>query len=210
MRFFQILKNYLFSSNDNILNPSYRFSPIFYKRFFIDFLIRVLTFIPFILALFYLMYNGYFKDFADVMLQSGQNLYGYLLVILVYIPIFLFFITSFLISILGIVLKRTVFTPEPEETTVMPTTYVKAFVNSWKNLWYVNIETFVVLLLTKLILEMYVERTISISPLVLVQVCLITLVTSGLLSSIISLPWVFKKEQDNDDVDNNTVVAQES
>lgn len=209
MRFFQILKNYLFSSNDNILNPSYRFSPIFYKRFLLDFILRVFTFTPFILALFYLMFKGYFKEFADVMLQSGQNLYGYLLVIFIYIPIFLFLITSFLVSLLGIVLKRTVFVPDQEQITFIPTTYLKAFINSWKNLWYLNVETFLVLLFTKFVLEMYVERTFSISFMVVVQASLITLATSGLLSSIISLPWLLKKKQHTDEVDNNTVIAQE-
>lgn len=210
MHLFQILKNYLFSSNNNILNPSYRFSPIFYKRFFSDFLLRVLTFTPFMLALFYLMFNGYFKEFADVMLQSGQNLYGYLLVIFVYIPVFLFFITSLLVSILGMVLKRTVFTPDNEELTNMPYNYAKAFINSWKNLWYLNIETFLVLLFTKFALEMYVEQTFSISFMVVAQASLVTLATSGLLASLVSLPWLSKKKQlEQDNVDNNTVVAPE-
>lgn len=213
MRFFQILKNYLFSSNNNILNPSYRFSPIFYKRFFTDFILRVFTFTPFILALFYLMFNGYFKEFADVMLQSGQNLYGYLLVIFIYIPIFLFFITSLLVSILGIALKRTVFTPNNEELTQLPHKYNKAFITSWKNLWYLNVETFLVLLFTKFVLEMYVERSFSISFMVVVQASLVTLATSGILASLISLPWLSKKNQakENSDnnINNNTVVASE-
>lgn len=212
MNFFKTFKNYLFSSNWNLINPSYRFSVVFYKRFIIDFLLRVLTFLPFMIFFAFMVHNGYFKDTAETMLKSGQNLYGYLLVIFVYVPAFLFFVSSFLVSLLGSILKRTIFAPdfEKDEVSVLPVSYSQAFINSWKNLWYMTLETFALIFLSKIIIELYVVNTISISFIELIKAALVTVVTSAILSAILSLPFVkskSKKEMKNSSQSNDTIIG---
>lgn len=211
MNFIQTFKNYLFSSNWNLINPSYRFSSIFYKRFTIDFLLRVLTFLPFTIFFAVMIHNGYFQDTAETMLQSGQNLYGYLVVIFVYIPVFLFFVASLIVSLIGTVLKRTVFTPdfEKDEISITPTNYLQAFVNSWKNLWYLTIETFILIFLSKIVIELYVVNTISFSLISLVKAALVTVGTSAILAAILSLPWLSAKKntpKDKEPIESNDTV----
>jgi hypothetical protein len=206
MNFIQIFKNYLFSSNWNLTNPNYRFSPVFYKRFLIDFFLRIFTFLPFSAFFAFMIHNGYFKETADTMLHSGQNLYGYLIVIFVYVPLFLFLMASFLISLLGIIFKRTVFQPDfdNQEVSILPKNYKEAFINSWKNFWYLTLETFVLIFLSKIIIELYVINTISISIVEILKAVLITILTSSLLASIFSLPWL--KSKKNESIDSNDTV----
>lgn len=211
MNFIQTLKNYLFSSNWNLINPSYRFSSIFYKRFTIDFLLRLFTFLPFSFFFAFMVHNGYFKEIADTMLQSGQNFYGYLVVIFVYIPVFLFFVASLIVSLIGSILKRTVFTPDFEEGefSITPTNYLQAFVNAWKNLWYLTVETFALIFLSKIIIELYVINTISFSVMILVKAALVTVGTSAILASVLSLPWLKSKKNtptDKEPVESNDTV----
>lgn len=211
MNFIQTFKNYLFSSNWNLINPTYRFSSIFYKRFTIDFLLRVFTFLPFTIFFAFMIHNGYFQDTADTMLQSGQNLYGYLVVIFVYIPIFLFFIASLIVSLIGSILKRTIFTPDFEdgEFSVTPKNYLQAFMNAWKNLWYLTVETFILIFFSKIIIELYVVNSISFSLLSLVKAVLVTVGTSAILASVLSLPWLKSKKnttKDKESVESNDTV----
>jgi hypothetical protein len=198
MNFIQIFKNYLFSSNFNLINPSYRFSPIFYKRFFIDLFLRLLIFLPFIIFVLFIINNGYFKEHAEIMFQFGQNLYGYLIVIFFYIPVFLLFVASLIVSLFGSILKRTVFISvvDTEENSLIAQTYQKAFLNSWKNLWYITLETFVLIFLSKIIIEIYAVNTISFSLFTFLKTVLFTMITSAIIASLISLPFIkFKKNK---------------
>lgn len=197
MNFVQIFKNYLFSSNWNLINPSYRFAPVFYKRLIIDFLLRLFIFLPFSIFFVYLVQNGYFKEVVDTMLQAGQNAYGYLLVIFVYIPVALFLIYSLIASLLGSILKRNIFIMDnqPEEISVLPENYTEAFLSAWKNLWYFTIETFVILFITKFIIELIAIHTVTFAIMPVLKSLLITVATSAVLALVISLPWLFSKKK---------------
>lgn len=205
MNFITILKNYLFSNNLSLTNPSYRFSSIFYKRFTIDFLLRMFIFLPFGIFLAILVKNGYFKEIADTMLQSGQNVYGYLVVIFVYVPIVLFFISSLISSLIGSILKRTVFTPDFDEQPILPQNYLEAFLSSWKNLWYLTVETFVILFMSKIIIEWVFMNIMNVSFMSILKALFITVVTSAILALLVSLPWISSKKKIKT-IDNNTVI----
>ena len=210
MNFIHVLKNYLFSSNWNLINPSYRFSPVFYQRFISDFLLRLYIFLPFIITTAIMIHNGYFSETAETMIQSGQNLYGYLLVIFVYIPIFLFFLSSLIASIIGSILKRNIFALEEEEskeTPILPNNYKEAFLSAWKNLWYLTLETFVLIFIGKIIIEMIAINTIALDLFGILKAVLITVVTSGVLAAIVSLPWLKKKKSTPELQSNDTVIG---
>lgn len=205
MQFLQTLKNYLFSSNFNIVSPTARFSPIFYKRFLVDFVLRLFIFLPFSIFFAFLVQNGYFKEMAETMIEANQNVYGYLLVMFIYIPIALFFITSLLVSLVGSILKRNVFKLNSTEDTILPTSYTDAFLNSWKNLWYITIETLVLLFVAKFSIELIAIHTITFDLLPLVKSILITVGTSAILASLISLPWLFSSKKINSEPKDNIV-----
>lgn len=200
MTFFQILKNYLFSNNFNLVNPSNRFSSIFYKRFIVDFLLRIFTFLPFSIFFLVLIKNGYFKELADTMLQSGQNVYGYLIVIFIYIPIALFFFVSLITSTLGSVLKITLLklshkeNNEKTEINHFSNNYAQAFLSSWKNLWYLTLETFTILFIIKIIIELISAHTFTFDFMLVLKAVLVSVATSGILSLFTSLPWLYSKK----------------
>lgn len=200
MNFIQTFKNYLFSSNWSLTNPNYRFSSIFYQRFFIDFFLRIFIFLPFGIFIGALIYNGGFKDIAEIMFQSGQNLYGYLLVSFIYIPIFLFLVMSLIVSLFGSVLKRNIFKMDNEDgdISVLPKNYKQAFFHSWKNLWYMTVETFVFLLLSKFIIEFYANHAISLSLLILIKFLFSSILTSCVLALLLSLFWIHSSNTDEE------------
>lgn len=205
MQFLQILKNYLFSSNFNLVSPTSRFSPIFYKRFCIDFLLRIFIFLPFSIFFAFLVHNGYFKELADTMIEANQNAYGYLLVIFIYIPIALFLITSFIVSIIGSVLKKTLFELQTSEDIIFPKNYIEAFLMSWKNLWYITIETLAILFIAKFVIELIVIQTITFSLLAIIKSILITVATSSILASLVSLPWLFSSKKITSESKDNII-----
>lgn len=197
MNFIQTFKNYIFSINCNLINPNYRFSSVFYKRMIIDFLLRIFVFLPFALFLFVMIQNGYFKETSDIMLQSGQNLYGYLMVIFIYFPILIFISSSFLFSVVGSILKRTIFKSE-NEISILPKNYTQAFLNSWKNLYYITVETFIIIFIGKIVIEIVAVQSVDFSLLLVLKALLITIGTSGLLALICSLPWLKKQKSTQD------------
>lgn len=208
MNFIQVLKNYLFSNNWNLINPSYRFSPVFYQRFFADFLLRLYIFLPFTITTAIMIHNGYFQDTADTMIKSNQNIYGYLLVIFLYIPIFLFFLASLISSVVGSVLKRTIFKSEVEdgEISKLATNYKEAFLTSWKNLWYLTLETFVLIFIGKIIVEMIAISGITLDLFGILKAVVVTIGTSGVLAAIVSLPFLKSKKVNVTPVENNDTV----
>jgi len=194
MKIIEILKNYLFSSNLNLINPSYRFASVFYKRFTLDVFLRLFIFIPYCIAYLFTINQGLFNETITTLKENNQNGYGYLLVTF-YIYISLVFSVSLFVSLFGSILKlKLKFNSDNNEYSK---NYSQAVLNSWKNFWYLTFETFAILLLSYFLLSLAPSAkgaSINFTAIMFIKTIIITAISSLSLSVFVSLPFLRKKE----------------
>lgn len=195
MKITQIFKNYLFSNNLNLINPAYRFSPIFFKRFMIDLLLRLFIFVPFCIGYLFTIKHGTFDEILITLQQNNQNGYGYLLAML-YVYLALIFLISFFSSIVGSVIKLK-FKQNPEVSNEYSQNYFQAVMNSWKNLWYLTFETLIILILSFLLMSFAPSAkgaVMNFTAMMFIKSLLITASSAFSLSVFVSLPFLRKKD----------------
>ena len=201
MTLLTILKNMIFSNNLNLRSLNYRLSPIFYKRIFLDFILRLFIFLPFLFgAYFYLDNSGFLSNVNKTMLDNNQKLSGYMFVIL--LIVFTIILTvSLLYSLIGSLLKFTVLNydddtnDEPNDKVEIlsdiPTLFGLKFLSVLKNLWFVSFETVIIISLFYLSITYYVTHSIDFSLLAkyIFRSFFVTGISSSLLALLLSLPY---------------------
>lgn len=195
MKFIDTLKNSLFSNNLNLINPSYRFAPIFYKRFFIDLILRLFIFVPFCISYLFTIKRGTFDDFLITLQQNNQNGFGYLLVMF-YVYIALIAVISMVASIFGSAIKLK-FKLNPDTSNEYSQNYSQAVINSWKNLWYLTFETLAILVLSFFLMSFAPSAkgvVMNFTAMMFIKSLVITATSALSLSVLISLPFLRKKE----------------
>ncbi len=194
MKFIETLKNYLFSSNLNLINPYYRFAPVFYKRFILDVILRLFIFIPYCIAYLFTIKQGLFNETITTLQENNQNGYGYLLVTF-YIYVSLVFSVSLIASLIGSVLKLKL--KLNSDNNEYSKNYSQAILNSWKNLWYLTFETLVILILSFVFMSFAPSAkgvAMNFTAMMFIKSIVITASSSLSLAVLVSLPFLRKKE----------------